>query len=250
MRRRFGLGGRRRAVSPAASLLLGAAFGGVLTALFDPARGRSRRAVARDRLARRARESDQFLGKAAADLEHRAHGLWVSLTRPRSLEPVPDERLVQRVRSVLGHVVTHPHAIVVSSDSGHVRLAGPVFTHEVGRLLRRVRAVPGVRSVETRLEVHDTAEGVPALQGAARQPAFGVLHRVWSPGIRLITGLFASVLVAEGLRRRGPRLAILGSAVLARALTDRPVREVVEPIVSRITGSADEHEAMVEAHPT
>jgi hypothetical protein len=46
-----------------------------------------------------------------------------------------------------------------------VILSGPVLAAEVDELLSKVKKVKGVHEVESRLEVHESAENVPSLQG-------------------------------------------------------------------------------------
>jgi osmotically-inducible protein OsmY len=74
---------------------------------------------------------------------------------------VSAERLLQRVRSEMGHVVSHPSAIQVLADgNGVVTLSGSVLASEVDPLLSTVNRIPGVTQLINRLDVQDTIEGV------------------------------------------------------------------------------------------
>lgn len=74
------------------------------------------------------------------------------------------------MRAQLGRWVSHPHAIEVAADSGHVTLSGPILQSEERQLLQAAQSVRGVHEVESRLEVHKTADNVPALQGGSGRP--------------------------------------------------------------------------------
>jgi uncharacterized membrane protein len=112
-----------------------------------------------------------------------------------------------------------------------VTLSGPVLLNEVDELLRTVWSVPGVREVENRLEVHREASDVPGLQGGSTRPGqrAELRQRNWSPTARFLTGVGAGALAVSGIRRGGVlgwTVAALGGAGLARALANRPVRQL------------------------
>lgn len=66
---------RGRIGSNVAALLTSAVLGALLFSLFDPDRGRGRRAVARDKTMRAARRSRERLGAASRDVRNRTQGL-------------------------------------------------------------------------------------------------------------------------------------------------------------------------------
>jgi osmotically-inducible protein OsmY len=71
-----------------------------------------------------------------------------------------------RVRAELARVVSHPRAIEVTIiHEGCVSLGGPILSSEADAALAAVARVRGVATVEDNLERHESAEGVPALQG-------------------------------------------------------------------------------------
>ena len=151
----------------------GIGLGAALMYMLDPDRGRRRRALLRDQLVRVAHGTPDAVGAAARDLSNRARGLAAGVGSMLSSEEVSDEVLVARVRSKMGRVVSHPHAIEVTAAQGRVTLGGPVLAHEVEHLLSGVSRVRGVADVESRLEVHADAGNVPH-EPAENQPrAFG-----------------------------------------------------------------------------
>ena len=129
-------------------LMLGAAF----AYLFDPDSGRRRRALVRDK------------GNRAA--------------RAKTDNPT-DEVLEARVRSQLGRVITHPHAVTVEACDGTVTLCGPICADELSTALRMAGGVRGVKEVVNAMEPHEHSEHVPSLPGSRRKTARN-LHEVSS----------------------------------------------------------------------
>jgi uncharacterized membrane protein len=121
--------------------------------------------------------------------------------------------LTARVRERLGRAVSHPGAIVVMAYNGHVRLAGDVLAHEREALLQTVRVVPGVHEVEDRLDAHETATGVPSLQGRGKAREQQNAMRVTpAAGMGMLAG--GSLLGLFALMRRGsPRLLLTAAGV-------------------------------------
>jgi hypothetical protein len=147
-------------------LVAGALIGAAVMYLLDPDRGPRRRSLVRDKFIRAGHSVSDRLGKLGRDIRNRAAGR-VAETRGRfRSELVDDTILVDRVRSAIGHVVSHPGSIEVSATDGGITLSGPVLAHEVDKLLATARGVRGVREVHDNLEIHETAEGVPGLQSA------------------------------------------------------------------------------------
>jgi len=71
--------------------------------------------------------------------------------------------LLQRIRSKIGHVLTHPtHVQLMADAGGTVTLYGQVPQHEEDRLLATIHAVPGVREIINRLEVQPSGVSMGA----------------------------------------------------------------------------------------
>lgn len=84
--------------------------------------------------------------------------------RPRRALGVPerimsDVALAERVRGKLAHMVSQPGAIMVTAQDGRVTLRGPILHREAEGLITRVLAMPGVKEVESQLELHETEAG-------------------------------------------------------------------------------------------
>jgi gas vesicle protein len=181
------------------TLLSGMAIGAAAALALDPSRGARRRALMRDKAIRASRVTGEVLDTTMHDLANRTQGIaaesrgWIFERR------VDDRRLLERVRAKLGRVCSHPHAIDVEVQDGQVTLRGPVLSEEVEDLLSTAAAVRGVGSVINELEPHDSADGVPALQGQGRLAGsrFDLLQPNWAPGTRALVG--AAAVAAGGL---------------------------------------------------
>ena len=145
--------------------LLSLAAGAGLMYLLDPESGRRRRAMARDKARRGANVTGRRLRATTTDVGHRARGVVLERVHRFRRERPDGEILTRRVRSELGHHTSHAHAIHVAADQGRVILSGPVLASEVEELIKAAGKVRGVEAVENRLDVHESPEGVPALQG-------------------------------------------------------------------------------------
>ena len=115
----------------------GFAAGAALMYLYDPNRGKRRRAGVRDKTLKTYTDFACQLEKAGRDLSHRAQGV---LAEARALAARPDPYvLAERVKTRIGRAVSHPHALQVHNDEGVIKLEGPVLANEVEALLRAVR---------------------------------------------------------------------------------------------------------------
>jgi osmotically-inducible protein OsmY len=141
------------------------AAGAALMYVLDPDAGRRRRALMRDRLVHAAHRTGRAVDARSRDVGNRARGVVAELRGRLASAPVSDDVLRERVRARIGTAVGHPGAIEVVVVEGSVTLRGPVLADEVERLVRRVRAVPGVRETIDQLDVHDAPGSMPGLQG-------------------------------------------------------------------------------------
>lgn len=218
---------------PTVAALSGLGLGAGFLYFFDPVSGARRRKTVADQLASAARQLDDAVCATSRDTAHRVHGVVHEAGRRLRHEgPVDDRILEERVRARIGRHVSHPGAIEVTADGGVVSLRGPVLADEVDRLLRAADKVPGVEAVVSELEPHETAEGVPALQGGSRAPGepWEYWQQNWAPAPRLLAGAVGSGLAAYGAGRRdaiGMAAAAAGLGILLRAVTNRPARRLV-----------------------
>src|SRR4051812_20239480 len=111
-------------------LVVGAALGGTAMYLFDPDRGRRRRALIRDQAVKAQTTAREIVEDGRKDIANRAGALTQragSIFRRRTST---DDTIAQRVRSRMGRYVAHPGAIEVAVADGVVTLSGSILSHE------------------------------------------------------------------------------------------------------------------------
>lgn len=188
-------------------MLVGLGLGAMVAFMADPRGGGRRRALVRDQVIRAGRKTRDAVDATARDLKNRTSGT-IAATRSRwSDEGTDDRRLIERVRAKLGRACSHPHAITVDAIDGRVILRGPILADEADDVLATVGSVRGVSSVTNELEVHASAEHVPALQGAGSvaDPSLDILQRNWAPATQalvMVAGLAATGICLSAYARR------------------------------------------------
>jgi hypothetical protein len=145
----------------ARSFLTGAAVGGAVAYLLDPARGRRRRRLLAERAAasarRGSRRGTRAIQVAVARAEGRTRGFFHRL-RAAAKEPPDEVTLVDRVESIVFRDPRFPKGqISINAEQGEVFLRGQVARPElIQDLEEAVRKVPGVRGVENLLHLPGT----------------------------------------------------------------------------------------------
>ncbi len=123
--------------------------------LLDPDRGRSRRAKLSDQTAALARKAEEK-GRAQAEyqkgvVQGLAHDLTESFRPEREFD---DETLDQKVKSeAIGRWDGPKNDVEIDVENGVVTLKGNVDTENVDDLIRLVKGVPGVASVNDQLSI-------------------------------------------------------------------------------------------------
>lgn len=205
---------------------VGLGIGTGIMYLLDPDRGRRRRALLRDKCVSATRKTGEGIETTARDLSNRARGIATSIQSVFTSAEPDDAVLSDRVRSKLGRIVSHPGAIEVTAENGHVTLSGPVLESEVDSLLTCVKRIQGVKEVANNLEVHKEAGNHPALQGGRERQGyrrFEFLQENWSPATRFVAGATGASLAVYGGTRRdalGAGLGAAGLLLLTRGITN------------------------------
>jgi osmotically-inducible protein OsmY len=127
------------------------AAGAAAMYFFDPVRGRRRRALVRDRGEAVRHDFESFARARSKRAADRMKGAMARTRAAVAGEPVDDERLRDRIRAKLGHLIEHPSAVEVTVQEGRVVLSGRVDAEELDDLLDAVGAMLGVAGVENRL---------------------------------------------------------------------------------------------------
>jgi len=212
----------------------GVGLGVALSYWLDPVRGRRRRALAADRVAHAAHVAADAADATSRDVANRTRGTLAAVRSRLRRDEADDVVVAERVRARIGGLVRHPRSIAVDVVDGRLTLSGPVLADEVDGLLRRVGATRGVSDIDNRLEVYETPEDVPGLQGVpARRrgaPRTAFMQDVWSPTARLVAGLAGGSLAVYGVGAPGALGTIAGLsglALLARAATNLELRRLV-----------------------
>jgi acyl dehydratase len=128
-------------------LTVAAAVGATLAYVFDPARGRRRRAELKDRGRATLRREVRAVERQASYGKGRAEGVIHKLRHPRPHFPEDDLTLADKIRSeVLGRV-DGPH-LTIDVNKRVVTLRGEVPDVQAAQHVEReVRATPGVTDV-------------------------------------------------------------------------------------------------------
>jgi BON domain len=216
-----------------ARFTLGSAlFGAAAMYLFDPDRGKRRRALVRDQFVKAVCNVRDVFDAASRDFVNRGAGL-VGETRSLLNRDAPiDDVLVERVRAKIGRYTQHPGAIEVGATAGEVTLTGSILEEEHQRVLDAVRSVRGVRTIVDRLTVYQTAEGVSELQGGKPRPGElpELLQDNWSPSTRIVAGATGAMLALYSLRGGLPGLVLgaAGALILLRSTANRPLKQLTQ----------------------
>ena len=155
----------------AIALLSGIGVGAALMYILDPDRGGRRRALIRDKVVRASNATQDYMGKMSRDLSNRAQGLVAETKNLFRREDVPDEVLIERIRTELGRHAVHHRALDMTINQGRVTLSGPALADEVDKIVAAIESVRGVNGVDNQLEVHEQAGNISALQGQVAQAA-------------------------------------------------------------------------------
>ncbi len=137
------------------ALNVAAAFAAGALAMYylDSTLGRRRRARARGKIVGASHDAADYVERKGKRFMGRAKGVLATgnLGRVSSTEPGSDAQLCERVRSRLGHLVSHPRAIEVAVEDGVVRLTGQALAAELDPMLLQLTEMAGVRKVHNAL---------------------------------------------------------------------------------------------------
>lgn len=140
------------------SVLAGMGVGAALMYMLDPAGGRRRRKMAIDQAGAIGRDAAWGFRRMARNASGAVHEARHALDRGT----VPDDVLVQRIRTALGRVTSDPDGIHVFAREGHVTIAGPIVAGEMDDVLMAILEVRGVMGIDNHLEPHGDYEQIVA----------------------------------------------------------------------------------------
>jgi gas vesicle protein len=130
-------------------LLEGAAVGAAAAYMFDPDRGRARRARLRDQVAAGTRRTERRAAQRGRDVAHRLEGAAFRKAGRGRFHPADDRATAEHLRAVLASLdVATPHLTTEVVDRV-VRVRGEIATKDqMDRVLDAVACQPGVDLVE------------------------------------------------------------------------------------------------------
>ncbi len=233
------------------TFLSGIGIGAGLMYLLDPDRGKRRRSLVQDQVVRGWGKAGDAIQSTAQDVGNRARGLGAEARSLLSRGTVPNDVLEQRVRARVGRVAAHPGSITVAAQDGVITLSGSAPEGEIAGVVRSISSVRGVTNVVNSLEVREGLDNTPGQHGSLprREPKLEFIQGHWSPTARVLMGLAGGALIFYGVRRRGPfgtAISTVGAGILARGVTNRGVKRMVEvgtkreALEVRETGKSDE----------
>jgi uncharacterized membrane protein len=199
--------------------------------LMDPNSGARRRGMIRGKMSRAMHQTGTSLRKTGEYTANQTQGFFARMRARFSSENVTDRQLGERVRSAIGRAVSHPSAIQVHAVNGVVTLDGHVLAGELDGLIKKVEQVRGVGRVDSALEVHDSGQSVPELQGPGRRQgyAFGPMQDNWSPSTRALATLVGGSLAACAIIRRdlvSMLGGLVGVGIAARGMSNLSARRM------------------------
>jgi hypothetical protein len=150
----------RRTTATGVALCGGMLAGMGMMYLIDRVAGRRRRALLRDKMTHYRRSAERLLERKGRNLTHRVRGMVLERTAQAHDGVVDDAVLVERIRSHMGHLLSHAETrrLEVAVQDGQVTLSGHVVASHINRVLGHVATVPGVHGLVTKLTVHPRVE--------------------------------------------------------------------------------------------
>lgn len=145
-------------------IIAAAAAGAAVMYYLDPVAGRRRRALVRDKGTAVRHDAGDYARVKSRRAANRMRGVVARARSTVSPGSIGDDRLHDRIRAKLGHLVDRPGAVEVNVQDGHVVMTGSVLVGEAGELADAVSSMRGVASVESRLAEqasHEMASGAP-----------------------------------------------------------------------------------------
>ena len=136
------------------------AAGALVMYYLDPAAGRRRRVLVRDRAVSTGHGAGRLARATSKHAKDRLRGVAARLRTRWSNEDIDDDRLEARVRSQLGRLVARPHGVEVHVRDGVVTLGGSAAAEEIAPLVDAVSSMPGVADVAYRMRTTPAPDAV------------------------------------------------------------------------------------------
>lgn len=215
----------------------------------DPLRGKRRRALVRDQFVRIQHRTGNRGRAATLNLFQRTRGLAVrsgsrirsSVIKPDTSDPV----IIAHARAILGHSVSHPRSVEILANNGQLIVSGELNRAEASRLFRRLRKIPGVMDIESRVISEGRPFQIRRFQAARRRRQRLSRQNFGPRRIQLGSLAMGLMLSAYGFKRAGRIGRLIGAfglSLIGRSVQDPGLRNMLQRAsagvskpVSRIT---------------
>lgn len=204
-----------------AGIIAGVGIGAGCMYFLDPTGGKRRRSLLRDTIVHLSKVFKTGTNVATRDTANRVKGVVEEAKRFMHEESVDDAKLLDRVRTAVGRVSSHPNVEVIVED-GIVTLLGPVVNKEKNGVLRAAKSVRGVQGVTNRMKPYQRLV-TEQRERSNRRHWFDFMRAHWSPATRIgLGGLGGAAAIAGFSRggRRGNLIGATGAALAARAVSN------------------------------
>jgi uncharacterized membrane protein len=202
--------------------LLGAGWGAGLMYFFDPEKGKQRRSLISDQMAKVQKNADDAVEIGVRDLQNRLRGITVETSARFSKGQTSDWVLSERVRSKLSFLTQHPGAIETQVQNSTLFLNGDILQDDLDRVIEGISEVRGIRNIENRLNVYDDPGNIPSLQEDNGPMRPELRPGQWSPSTRLLAGIGSMYFLLRGQKGGlfGPLYTLGGLGLGIRALAN------------------------------
>jgi gas vesicle protein len=133
------------------------AVGAACMYFFDPDRGRARRTWCQQKVGSLVHQTGKSMRATGENLANHMKGMGYEARGKMRSAKADARTIAARVRSELGHWVSHPRLIDVTADTGgSVTVAGLCLRNEADVLLAAIAKVPGICQIVNRLDLRDS----------------------------------------------------------------------------------------------
>ena len=174
----------------------------------------------RDKARALSNQEKEAAARILKDTRNRLKGFTAKAKRGLSKETITDLKLSERVRSAIGHAIQFNGGLEVQAQRGKVIMAGKILASELDELLSAVWAVDGVEALEHSLEIMESSDGIPELQGTAEiEKSTGLGIPPAAIGMAAVGGLLALYGTFRS-DKLGRTLTSVGVGMLAKGIKD------------------------------
>ncbi len=151
-------------------LVGGLVAGASIMFILDPERGRTRRALARDKVGSMVLHTSTTAGKNVRNLRNHAKGMMHNAPSLVGRNGTSNIDLSNQIRAGLANLLPENESVHVTVHNGRVTLSGPILAGDVQKVVEGVAMVPGVSGVDNRMTVYQSPEEMPRMNASTESP--------------------------------------------------------------------------------